>query len=278
MRIAPGGFNLLPPIVKNLLIINGLFFLATTALKNSFDIDLYKIFGLHFFGAKDFNPYQFLTYMFMHGSFTHLFFNMFALWMFGNVIENLWGPRRFLFYYLATGFGAAVIHYFVIYLQMQPTIQMVDGLLALPSNEGLVSFFNSPNFKIVSHEISSNFNLFRGEYNLLVNTDPQMALTAANSFLSQYRIDFLNSHLVVGASGSVYGILLAFGMMFPNALIYLFFVVPIKAKYLVILYGILELVSGIADRHGSNIAHFAHLGGMIFGLILILYWRKKSRL
>ena len=278
MRIAPGGFNILPPVVKNLLIINGLFFLATIALDNSFGINLYKIFGLHFFGATDFRPYQFITYLFMHGSFTHLFFNMFALWMFGNVIENYWGPRRFLFYYLVTGFGAAIIHYIVVYLQMQPTLQMVDSLLAQPTNAGIVSFFNSSDFKIVSQEIANSFEVFRREYNALLSSDPQLALSNATSFLSQYRIDFLNGHLVVGASGSVFGILLAFGMMFPNALVYLFFAIPIKAKYLVILYGALELAAGIADRPGSNIAHFAHLGGMIFGLILILYWRKKRKL
>ncbi len=277
MQIAPGGFNILPPVVKNLLIINGLFFLATIALDNSFGINLYKIFGLHFVGATDFSPYQFLTYMFMHGSFSHLFFNMFALWMFGNMIENYWGPRRFLFYYLATGFGAAIIHYLVVYLQMQPTLQIMDALIAQPNNEGIVSFLSSSNFKVISHEIANNFELFRQEYNLLLNTDPQMALTSATAFLSQYRIDFLNGHLVVGASGSVFGILLAFGMIFPNALIYLFFAIPIRAKYLVILYGLLELIAGIADRPGSNIAHFAHLGGMIFGLILILYWRKKRK-
>jgi len=278
MRIAPGGFNVLPPVVKNLLIINGLFFLATIALDNSFSINLYKIFGLHYIGATDFRPYQFVTYLFMHGNFTHLFFNMFALWMFGNVIENYWGPRRFLFYYLATGFGAAIIHYIVVYLQMQPTLQVIDSLIAQPSNNDIVSFFNSGNFKIVSQEIANNFNTFRPDYNMLLNNDPQMALSQATAFLSQYRIDFINGHLVVGASGSVYGILLAFGMMFPNALVYLFFAIPIKAKYLVILYGVLELAAGIADRPGSNIAHFAHLGGMIFGLILILYWRKKRRI
>jgi membrane associated rhomboid family serine protease len=203
---------------------------------------------------------------------------MFALWMFGNVIENYWGPRRFLFYYLATGFGAAIIHYIVVYLQMQPTLQVIDSLIAQPSNNDIVSFFNSGKFKIVSQEIANNFNTFRPDYNMLLNNDPQMALSQATAFLSQYRIDFINGHLVVGASGSVYGILLAFGMMFPNALVYLFFAIPIKAKYLVILYGVLELAAGIADRPGSNIAHFAHLGGMIFGLILILYWRKKRRI
>jgi len=278
MRIAPGGFNILPPVVKNLLIINGLFYLATIALDNSFGINLYKIFGLHFVGATDFRPYQFITYLFMHGSFTHLLFNMLALWMFGNVIENFWGPRRFLFYYLVTGFGAAIIHYIVVYLQMQPTLQIVDSLIADPNNQGIVSFFNSPDFQMVSREIANNFELFRREYNMLLSTDTQSALSSATAFLSQYRIDFLNGHLVVGASGSVYGILLAFGMLFPNALVYLFFAIPIKAKYLVILYGILELTAGIADRPGSNIAHFAHLGGMIFGLILILYWRRKRNL
>jgi membrane associated rhomboid family serine protease len=277
MQIAPRGFTLLPVVVKNLLIINGLFFLATIALDSAFGYNLYRMFGLHFFGATNFSPYQLVTYMFMHGSPSHLFFNMFALWMFGNVLENVWGPKRFLVYYFVTGFGAALIHYIVVYWQMLPTLQAIDLFLQNPSNDGLQAFVNSEHLKIASYEIQTNFELFRRDYNMLIGSNPQEALVRAVNFMSQYRVDFLNAPVVVGASGAVFGILLAFGMLFPNSLIYLFFAIPIKAKYFVMIYGALELYFGISGKGAGNVAHFAHLGGMIFGFLLIKYWRNKMK-
>jgi len=277
-QFRPGGFTLLPPIVKNLLIINGLFFLATLALGNTFGIDLYRVLGLHFPGAQNFAPYQFITYMFMHGGFTHLFFNMFALWMFGNVLENVWGPKRFVVYYLITGLGAALLHYAVLYWQMLPTLRAVNMVLESPDHESLKLFFESEYFKVTSLEIQNNFRLFLRDYNSLINDSPNEAMVRAINFLNQYRVDFINAPVVVGASGAVFGILLAFGMLFPNSLIYLFFAIPIKAKYFVMIYGAMELYFGIANRPGSNVAHFAHLGGMLFGYLLIRYWRKKGSL
>ena len=276
-QFRPGGFTLLPPVVKNLLIINGLFFLATIALGNAFGIDLYRVLGLRFPGAQDFAPYQFITYMFMHGDFYHLFFNMFALWMFGNVLENVWGPKRFMVYYLVTGLGAALLHYAILYWQMLPTLMAVNSLLENPDHESLRAFFESDLFRIASFEIQNNFRVFLRDYNSLINNSPNEAMVTAVNFLNQYRVDLLNAPVVVGASGAVFGILLAFGLLFPNSLIYLFFAIPIKAKYFVMIYGGLELYFGIS-RPGSNIAHFAHLGGMLFGFLLIRYWRKKGRL
>jgi len=277
MRIAPGGFNILPLVVKNLLIINGLFFLATLALDRALGVNLYRIFGLHFFGATDFVPYQLITYMFMHGGFTHLFFNMFALWMFGNVLENVWGPKRFLTYYFVTGFGAAIIHYLVIYFQMLPTLQTINQFISSPDHEALQAAFAAGHIKAFSAESSAAIKAFIENYNELLQIDSQEALVQAVSFINQYRIDFLNAPVVVGASGAVFGILLAFGMLFPNSLIYVFFAIPIKAKYFVMIYGALELIFGIVNRPGDNIAHFAHLGGMVFGFFLIRYWRSRSK-
>ena len=275
---SPGGFNILPPVVKNLLIINGLFFLATITFVTTFNIDLYQVMGLHFFGATNFEPYQFITYMFMHGGFTHLFFNMFALWMFGNVLENIWGPKRFIVYYFVTGIGAAIIHYGVLYIQIIPTLQTINDFVADPSHDKLQAFLHSDHFRIISTEIRNNFEAFRTEYNNLLNQDKtEAAMVEAVNFLNQYRVDFLNAHIVVGASGAVFGILLAFGMLFPNTNIYLFFAIPIKAKYFVIIIGIFELFSGITGAHG-NIAHFAHLGGMLFGYLMLKYWSKKGTL
>ncbi len=274
---SPGGFNLLPTVVKNLLIINGLFFLATMAFLTTFNIDLYQVLGLHFFGAANFEPYQFITYMFMHGGLTHLFFNMFALWMFGNILENVWGPKRFILYYFVTGIGAALIHYTVLYIQMVPTLQFINDFVSDPSHEKLNYFLSSDHFKVASAEIQNNYRAFAAEYNSLITNNPQEALNRAVHFMHQYHTDLLNAHIVVGASGAVFGILLAFGMMFPNTYIYLFFAIPIKAKYFVIFYGALELFFGITGGRG-NIAHFAHLGGMLFGYFMIMYWKRKGTL
>jgi membrane associated rhomboid family serine protease len=273
-QFRPGGFRVLPPVVKNLLIINGLFFLATIATGSRFGFDLTDMLGLHYFAAEKFSPYQFITYMFMHGGFMHLFFNMFALWMFGNALENIWGPKRFLIYYFITGIGAAITHYVVFYFEISPVLAAINGFLDNPTNENLNLFLNSENFKVTSYAIQDNFNVFRNEYNTLIHTNPGKALQLSVDFMSQYKIDFLNAPVVVGASGAVFGILLAFGMTFPNSLIYVYFAIPIKAKYFVMIYGAIELFSGVMDT-GSNIAHFAHLGGMIFGYFVLLYWKKR---
>ena len=221
-QYSPTGFRVLPPVVKHLLIINALLFLATFTL-NRFNIDLSDYLGLHFFLASDFMPYQLFTYMFMHGNFEHLFFNMFALWMFGNTLENIWGSKRFLLFYIVCGLGAALC---------QEVVQFID------------------------FEIRTDW---RG-------------LAVLNDGMREV----LNTWNTVGASGAVYGLLLAFGMLFPNSRIYLYFLFPIKAKWFVIAYAVIELLSGFFSS--GNVAHFAHLGGMLFGLILILIWKKKGKL
>ena len=223
-----GGFNILPLVVKNLLIINGLFFLATLAFDKINLVDLTDLLGLHFITASKFHLYQFVTYMFMHGSFSHIFFNMFALWMFGSAIENHWGAKRFLLYYFVTGIGAGIIQEISWAIELRDVLQLQGEMINL-IGEGLI---------------------------------PQAEL--------------LNRFVTVGASGAVYGLLLAFGMMFPNAMIYIYFLFPMKAKWFVVLYGVIELFSGIVGS-SSGIAHFAHLGGMIFGFFLILYWKNNAK-
>ena len=209
-------------------------FLATVSLSN-LGIDLVKIFGLHQFQSNDFRPHQLITHIFMHGSLTHLFFNMFALWMFGKILENIWGEKRFLIYYMITGIGAAFIHLLI-------------------SQYQIIS---------ISNQIPELVNIaIEGKYN------PSIPISKK---LTQLIIT-----PTVGASGAVFGLLLAFGMLFPNALLYLYFAIPIKAKYFVIGYGILELYAGISNNPADNVAHFAHLGGMIFGYILIKYWKKNT--
>lgn len=273
----PGGWNILPPVIKNLLILNGIFFLATITFQSAFNIDLIDVLGLHYFAADKFAPYQFVTYMFMHGGFAHIFFNMFALWMFGRVLENVWGPKRFLTYYFVTGIGAALVHYVVFYFEIIPVLNAIDKFQNDPSIPAFKQFINSDNFQVISYEIQNQFNQFRNEFNAVVAENEHRALQLAIDYMATYKSAFLNGPVVVGASGAVFGILLAFGMLFPNAVLYIYFALPIKAKYFVIIYGAIELYSGFADT-GGNVAHFAHLGGMLFGFILIKYWKKRNKL
>ncbi len=275
---SPGRFSILPPIVKNLLILNILCFFATIVLKNSLGIDLYDLLGLHYFKSNLFSPYQFITYMFMHGSFEHLFFNMFALWMFGSTIENVWGCKRFIVFYLITGIGAALIHYLVIHLQLYQDMALIQASIYSPDVATLKELIRNHTFALneYSGDIWNQFVVFRENVHTLeVNPLNTANKEQISEFLGLYLNHFVSLPNVVGASGSIYGLLLAFGMLFPNSRIYIYFLFPMKAKWFVVIFGIIELLSGIFST-GDGIAHFAHLGGMIFGLILILLWQKKS--
>ncbi len=277
-QYSPQGFSILPPVVKNLLILNGVFYLATFAFGNAFHIDLVNYLGLHYWSASDFRPWQFVTYMFMHdpSNFTHILFNMFALWMFGYLLENVWGSRKFLFYYFFTGIGAAIFHYVVWYFQYAPALDAVNAFLANPSIPSFTDFRNSSNFIMADKEMVQRFNAFVPQFNALLPKSDVQATQLAVEFIQQYKAELMNAPVVIGASGAIFGILLAFGMLFPNTVIYLYFFIPIKAKWFVILYGAIELYSGFFNQ-GSGVAHFAHLGGMFFGLILLLYWKKTDR-
>ena len=197
-QYSPTGFKVLPTIVKNLLIINVLMYFAYYVLLKQGIINLNYYLGIWSLSTGLFRIWQPLTYMFMHGSFDHLFFNMFSLWMFGSALENYWGSKRFLFYYLVCGIGAGLLN------------MLVPG-----------------------------------------------------------------AHVSVGASGAVYALLLAFGMMWPNNYIYLYFLVPIRTKWFIIGMIVIELFEGIF-RSTDGIAHFAHLGGMLIGFLIILYWKRHG--
>lgn len=232
-------FSRIPTITKNLIIINFIVWLATMVLSSRTDFDLEKFGALHYFEASDFNPVQLITYMFMHADFTHFFFNMFALFMFGTTIERTLGQKRFLFYYISCGLGAAIIQEITWYFTW-------ESIFTMPlANQNGISF-------------------------------EEMSQTIAQAQAMGIDMPFLNQLLTVGASGAVYGILLAFGMIFPNQPIYMMFIpIPIKAKYFVIGYGAIELLYGLSMAN-DGVAHFAHLGGMLFGLLMILYWKRKG--
>lgn len=273
----PGRFSVLPEVVKNILIINGIFFLATLVFESR-GVDLNDFFGLHYWGSERFRVWQFITYMFMHGNFTHLFFNMFAVWMFGAAVENIWGGKRFLTYYILTGLGAAFCHYAIVYYELRPAMEFMNDYITHPSIDKLTTFASGDIMGLYSsQELSDHYNSFRSEFNSLYAVNPPEALRISVPYMEQFRADILNAPVVVGASGAVFGLLLAYGMIFPNSIIYIYFALPVKAKYFVIIYGLIELFSGIANRPGDNVAHFAHLGGLLTGILIILYWRNKNR-
>jgi membrane associated rhomboid family serine protease len=200
---------------------------------------------------------------------------MFALWMFGNVLENVWGPKRFLIFYMVTGIGAALIYMGYEAFHFYQIQQSVDAFLANPIPEEYYALVKK-HFGVYLEipENQSQIDAFFTSWNDNLSSSHvyiQQAMSDINQFVS-----FQKSNPVVGASGSVFGVLLAFGMLFPNTLLYIYFLFPIKAKYFVILYGALELFMGVANNPGDNVAHFAHLGGMLFGFILIKLWSKKK--
>jgi membrane associated rhomboid family serine protease len=261
--------NRISPVVKNLLIINVLFFLATYLLGMQFNFDLTRHLALYYPGSEYFRPYQYVTYMFMHGGMAHIFFNMYALWLFGTAIENAWGGKRFLFYYLFTGIGAAILH------------TLVNFFINSGMASDITAFQNTPTPELFKQFVEAHNGFFNQNVYDFIH---QWSLSPGNQGYIATALE--NMHRVyqttigiptVGASGAVFGILLAFGMMYPNVeLMFLFIPFPIKAKYLVLGYGTLELILGFS-RPGSNIAHFAHVGGMLFGWLLIRYWIMQKR-
>lgn len=237
-------FRNFPPVSKNLIIINVIIWIATEfgGGRTGNAIETYA--GLHYFSSTLFYPFQTFTYMFVHANFSHLFFNMFALFMFGGLLERTLGSRKFLFYYISCGIGAALVQEGVYAIMIHKYDNLIDPItLAEIHDKGA--------------------NILRQGMNYVVPT------------LAEYNI--LLNGATVGASGAIYGILLAFAMYFPNMPLYMFFIpIPIKAKWMVLGYAVLELLLGLGNRPGDNVAHFAHLGGMLFGIIMILWWRKNS--
>ena len=219
--------NAFPPLVKNLIIINVLVFVAQSTLGVRYPIDDW--FALHEVRSVFFEPYQIITFLFMHGSIPHLLFNMLALWMFGAQLENYWGSKRFFIFYMVSGIGSALLHLAVLYVEMSPLYAELRTL----SLEEQYYYINT-------------------------------AVRPLNG-------------ATVGASGAIFGCLAAYGYLFPNTLIYLYFAIPIKAKWFVIIYAALELFAGVRNSAGDTTAHFAHLGGALAGIILVLIWNKTNR-
>lgn len=237
----------IPPVTKNLILINILLWLVEIVFPR-FGVTLVDKLGLHLVGADMFNPIQIITYMFLHDShnFLHIFFNMFTLWMFGRILEQVWGSKRFFMFYMVCGIGAALVQ---------------EAVWALTWK----------------HEYITEIARLNGlTYQHMSEVVTQALADGDTRFLSAVA-EMKSSMVTIGASGAIFGLLLGFAMTFPNMPLYLFFIpVPIKAKYMVIGYAVIEFFLGV--NGGGTIAHFAHLGGMLFGLAILLYWKKKGTL
>lgn len=232
----------IPPVVKNLLIINGLFFAATLILENK-GIDLSEYLGAFYLDSPYFKVWQPITYMFMHGGWMHIIFNMFALFSFGSVLETRWGVKRFLNFYLITGLGA---------LALQWAVQAFE----------IYQITGTP----FAHSVLSLSSLEQKMYN--------SALFSPGQAATLYGIYF---GPMVGASGAIFGLLVAFGMLYPNAEMYVMLIpVPVKAKYIIPVYILIELSLGVASFQGDSVAHYAHLGGALLGFILVKLWKDKN--
>lgn len=241
-------FNL-PPATMNLIIINVLIWLVEVLFPTFAINGIYRHCGLHYVGATDFNPAQIITYMFVHdhGTVLHVLFNMFTLFMFGPILERTWGTRRFLFFYMVCGVGAALVQ---------------EGVWALTWEQEYISALAAQN--------GLNYGYMKEVL--------EAGLANGNANIHAGMEMFKNQIMTVGASGAIFGLLLGFAFVFPNMPLYLFFIpIPIKAKWMVLGYGVLEFFLGVSGSQ-ATVAHFAHLGGMLFGLIILLYWRKKGTL
>lgn len=270
----PQGFQVLPPVIKNLLIINVLLFAATWVIKNQTGVDLDDYLALHYFKSADFRPYQFITYMFMHGGIEHIFFNMFALWMFGNVLENFWGSKRFLIFYMITGIGAALIYMGYEAFEYHQAQAAIYEVAAHPSPESYLSVIRDRFGSFYENaELQEQVQVFARDWSHHLG-DPAYSSHGLQD-LNELMTAQMNIPML-GASGAIFGVLVAFGMLFPNTELYLMFIpIPIKAKYAVILYAGIEVFFGVASFSGDNVAHFAHIGGAIVGFILVKIWQRN---
>lgn len=269
----------MPPmtdVVKNLLIINVLFFVATMIFGET---QMFSLMALYFPASDMFKPLQLVTHFFMHGGFFHIAFNMFALVMFGSALEHLWGPKRFLFFYLVCAFGAAILHMGVTWWEVGPVMEAMESFRQQASIDVFRQFVYSTPLDELMLETGAGAKIMAHDYASQVLQDMSGGLTEDNIEAARKLMElWFESKAdvpVVGASGAVYGLLLGFGMNFPNVeLMLIFLPVPIKAKFFIPVLMLIEIFLGFNQFSWDNIAHFAHLGGALTGFLLILYWRK----
>lgn len=280
-QFSPGRFQVLPVIIKNLIIINAIVFLAQLtfdgmapqsdmAVENGFVTDT---FALHQFYSPLFRPWQLFTHMFMHGSFMHLFFNMFGLWLFGSVLEDVWTPRRFLVFYLACGFGAALFHLGTLWWENHQLMADLEAFVQHPTLQAYQAYYSKYNLSSGGYDYA-----FFDRLLTVWQNDP------TNLQFAEQAVAFLQAHAAgsintptVGASGAVFGCLAAFGYLFPNHYVYLYFLVPMRVKWFVLVYLGVELVLALRNSAGDNVARWAHLGGALVGFLLVFFRNKTDR-
>lgn len=258
------------PAVKILIIINVVLYFLTMFVQQRFHTDLAQMLGLHLPQSIFWRPWQYISHMFMHGSFSHLFFNMFALFMFGRVLESVWGTKRFLIFYFVCGLGAGALNSAIGWFEINQLKNQFDAFQNTPEPGLLAEFIRDQ----LAHPSAWVWEIIDGWTN---NPDSADYIQAGKQLFNKV-IDLKVNTTMIGASGAIFGILLAFGMLFPNTELFLMFIpIPIKAKYFVLGYGLLELFLGLQNSASDNVAHFAHLGGMLFGFILIKYWGRNRK-
>lgn len=259
-------FARLTPVVKNLLLIN----IGLLLIPSILELNLVQYFGLRYIFAESFQPFQYITYMFLHSGFGHLLGNMFALFIFGPMLEKFWGAKKFFIFYMVTGVGAGVLFGAVNFVEMKQLESAAEEYIENPNYEDFVSFIQDN-----ADYVYSQWYDFIDAYGENQGS-PEYAAGSIQRVKEIVR--FQGNVPLIGASGAIFGILFAFGFLFPNTELFLLFPpIPIKAKYLVTFYGIYELYSGIQNAPGDNVAHFAHLGGMLIAFILLKIWQKDNR-
>ncbi len=258
-----------PPVIKNIIIINVILFLATI-LPLNLENFMYRHLALFSLKSPLFEPHQIVTHIFMHANFAHLFFNMFGVFMFGRVLEQIWGSKKMFIFYTVTGLGAAAIHLTVNYFQMSKMIDLATAFFASPD----YATFSTIVDKYGIGSIGSTANQFLQEW--FYKPDDPSFIPRAREIVRD--IVITNQQIpTVGASGAVFGLLIAFAMIFPDVeLMLIFLPIPIKAKYFVPIYALLELFFGVASFDWDNVAHFAHLGGALFGFLLVKWWKRNQ--
>ncbi|NIG52302.1 rhomboid family intramembrane serine protease [Chitinophaga sp. Cy-1792] len=264
----PRGFHI-PTVIKNLLIINGLVWLIQVTLIYRFNYNLSDLFALHYWKSDLFRPWQFVTHLFMHDTtgVGHIGMNMLTLWFFGSTLEDYWGSKRFLLFYLICGMGAAFCYMgWLTYDNIKLTHE-AEAFLNNPTLNNFVILDNRYDLGL----LLQNYYNMSGMREAIGNHDPaaiSIAKDLVYNLVAAYR-----DMPMVGASGAIYGILFAFGYMFPNDYIYLFF--PVKVKYVVGIMIAMELVHQLQSTSGDNVAHVAHLGGALFAFLLLRNWNRK---
>lgn len=272
----PSRFEILPMIVKNLLIINGLFFLAQNTFKGpSVNFSIEDVLALHAWQSDLFKPWQLVTHMFLHGDLGHIFGNMFALWMFGSVLENLWGSKRFLTFYLICGLGAALIHLLFLSYELMPLMKDYAAIFQQHADGGPYQADAMINF-ISKNKLGEPG--YRDQLISLIRENPNDAGLMNKLFeqLTAFYQSRINTS-TIGASGAVFGVLAAFVYLFPNTYLYIYFLVPVKAKWIGLLYFGYEVFFALKNSAGDNVARWAHIGGAIVGLLIVMTWNKNNK-